>query len=70
MQRINNRYQMVKKFCCDNFESHYSLPNQASPNIRVVKFVSDWLTNGVLRTQSEKLFQEGFLMSRLDFLLR
>lgn len=46
---------MSRKFCCENFETYYSLPKQASPNIRVVKFISDWLINSTLKTLSGKI---------------
>jgi len=33
------------KFCCKKFETHWKLDKRGAPNIRVVKFTSDWLVN-------------------------
>lgn len=31
------------KFCCSNFEGSYQIKNGFAPNIRIVKFTSDFL---------------------------
>ena len=35
------------EFCCETFESYYLIRNTAAPKIRIVKFISDYLTNNI-----------------------
>jgi hypothetical protein len=35
------------KYCCVKFESYHKLHNQTRPNIRIVKYTSDFLINSV-----------------------
>lgn len=32
-------------FCCEKFETYYTSNNQSAPNIRIVKYCSDFLLN-------------------------
>jgi len=33
----------TKKFCCEKFETYYKTNNQSAPNIRIVKYTSEYL---------------------------
>ncbi|MDX8339761.1 hypothetical protein SLH46_11240 [Draconibacterium sp. IB214405] len=44
------------KFCCSDFEGFYSVKNELAPNIRIVKFNSEYLVSkkSITRVKSKR----------------
>ena len=43
------------KFCCEKFKTHWQLPKQGHPNIRIVKYVSEFLNKGYVEFEGTKI---------------